>query len=93
MKRSKGDLIQYRIQKCDNAFTAAEGFANLEDYDGAINRLYYSAFYAISAALLNYDIFVKSHSGVKSEFHELIIKPNKVDSKSGKLFNQLFDNR
>ncbi len=42
---------------------------------------------------MNYDIFVKSHSGVKSKFHELIIKQNKVDSKSGKLFNQLFDNR
>jgi len=93
MKRSKGDLIQYRIQKCDRAFKAAAGLADLEDYDGAINRLYYSAFYAISAALLNYDIIVKSHSGVKSKFHELIIKPNKVDSKSGKLFNQLFDNR
>lgn len=93
MKKSKGDLIQYRIQKCDKALKAAEGLVDLEDYDGAINRLYYSAFYAISAALLNYDVFVKSHSGVKSKFHELIIKPNKVDSKGGKLFNQLFDNR
>ncbi len=31
MKRSKADLIQYRIQKCDKAFKAAKGLGDLED--------------------------------------------------------------
>ena len=50
------DLYQYRIEKSNETFNEAKTLFDKSFLTGTINRLYYSIFYAASAALLKKDI-------------------------------------
>lgn len=60
---------------------------------GAVNRIYYSAFHAVSALLLAGDIIVKSHSGAKAMFERHFVKTGLVNSTWSKLYTRLYENR
>ena len=47
----KQDYIYYRIQSAKETFNAARLLAENSHWNSAINRLYYTCFYAISALL------------------------------------------
>lgn len=55
-----------------------------------MNRLYYTAFYAVSALALLENQTAYSHNGVKIFFSERFIKIGKLELSDGKLFSQLF---
>ncbi len=55
-------------------------------YESAVNRAYYSMFIAIQGLLLYRDVFVKTHSGTKSKFHQLFLKTNLLPIELGKIF-------
>jgi len=55
MKGSKEDLIKYRIKRAKETFEDAFLLANHGKWNSSINRLYYSAYYAIMALLLKHD--------------------------------------
>lgn len=93
MKRNVNDLIQYRINRSDVTFKEAKALAEIEQWNGVINRLYYVAFYAVSALLLRKEIYTKTHSGLKSKFNEEIIKKGKLPSNLGEIYNQLLELR
>lgn len=59
----------------------------------ALNRLYYAAFYAVSAALLERHLTFKKHSGVRAAFQQEFVKSGLLDVKWGKLYDQLFEDR
>ncbi len=56
-----------------------------------MNRLYYAAFYAVNALLVDKEIYARSHSGAKNQFSLHFIKTKKLDIKYGRLFSELFD--
>jgi uncharacterized protein (UPF0332 family) len=58
-----------------------------------MNRIYYSAFYAVSAVFLERITPFKKHSGVRAAFHRELVKPGLVDIKWGKFYDQLFEDR
>ena len=60
-------------------------------WNSAVNRLYYSVFYAVSALLVFHDIQTKKHSSVKSQFSLHFIKTGVFDKKYGQLLSELFD--
>lgn len=93
MKRNANELIQYRIRRSDDTFEEVEALLEIEHWNGVVNRLYYVAFYAVSALLLKKDVYTKTHSGLKSKFNEEIIKKNILPSDIGGIYNQLFDLR
>jgi uncharacterized protein (UPF0332 family) len=64
--------------------------ADKERWNSAINRLYYSAYYAVIAILLKYDFKPTTHNGVKSVFSEYFIKNEIIPKEFGKLYSQLF---
>ena len=45
-----------------------------EKWNSAINRLYYAAYYAVTALLLDADLKPTTHNGAKSVFSEHFIK-------------------
>lgn len=67
---SKDDLIGYRLSRAKGTFDDAKILADKERWNSAINRLYYSAYYAVIAILLKYDFKPTTHNGVKSVFSE-----------------------
>lgn len=84
----------YAINRIETAYKTLEAAKLLIDYghnNSAINRLYYSVFYAVNALLVVNGINPQSHSGVKSQFSLYFIKTGKLDIKFGKLLARLYD--
>jgi len=90
MKGTKEDLIKYRLLRARDTFEDAQILAERNKWNSTINRLYYSAYYAIMALLLNSDLKPTTHNGVKSNFTEHFIKTNKISKELGKIYSQLF---
>lgn len=59
----------------------------------AINRLYYSCFYAAIALLIQINIEAKSHKGVRGQLGQMFIKPGIIPKEFGQIYSDLFDFR
>jgi uncharacterized protein (UPF0332 family) len=90
MTGTKDDLIKYRIARAKDTFEDAQILAEREKWNSTINRLYYSAYYAVMALLLDSDLKPATHNGAKSNFSEYFIKTGKIDKEYGKMYSQLF---
>ena len=90
MTGSKDDLIRYRLSRSKDTFDDAKILADKERWNSAINRLYYSAYYAVIAILLKHDFKPTTHNGAKSIFSEHFIKNGIIPKEFGKLYSQLF---
>ena len=90
MKGTKEDLIKYRVSRAKDTFDDAMILAERSKWNSTINRLYYSAYYAIIALLLDCGINPTTHNGAKSNFSEYFIKTKKIPTEFGKIYSQLF---
>jgi uncharacterized protein (UPF0332 family) len=90
MTGTKEDLIKYRIARAKDTYEDAQILAEREKWNSTINRLYYSAYYAVMALLLDVDLKPATHNGAKSNFSEYFIKTGKIDKEYGKIYSQLF---
>ena len=88
---NKKAYADYRIEKAEETYEAALILFNNAQWNSAINRLYYSCFYAVSALLTISNIETKSHSGAKTQFFLHFIKTDKISPVYGKLYADLFD--
>ena len=90
---SKNDLIKYRRERALETLEEAKLLFSSKHYNTCANRLYYSAFYAILAYFAKEKIMTSSHSGVKTQFHQNLIKTNLINIEFGKLYSDLFNKR
>lgn len=90
MSGSKKDLIQYRLRRAKETLDDAHLLADNGKWNSAINRLYYSAYYAVMALLLNSDHNPTTHNGAKHNFSEHYIKTEIIPKELGKIYSQLF---
>lgn len=90
MKWAKEDLIKYRLLRARDTFEDAQILVERNKWNSAINRLYYSAYYAVSALSLKSDLKPTTHNGAKSYFSEHFILTNKIPKELGKIYSQLF---
>jgi len=90
MSGTKEDLIKYRIARAKDTLDDAQLLADNGKWNSTINRLYYAAYYAVIALLLNADLKPTTHNGVKSNFSEYFVKTEKIDKEFGLIFSQLF---
>lgn len=84
------DLIEYRLNRAKDTLDDAHILAEKNKWNSAMNRLYYAAYYAVTALLLKSDLRTTTHNGVKSNFSEHFIKTNLISKESGKIYSQLF---
>lgn len=89
----KSENIKYRIQRAKETYQDAIFLFEKGSLNSSINRLYYSAFYAVIALLLANNIEVKSHNGVKQKLGEEFIAKGKLSKAHAKTFNLLSDFR
>jgi len=90
MTGDKDDLVKYRLERAKETLEDAQLLIESRRWNSAINRLYYSAFYAVIALLLNENHKTTTHNGVKSIFSEQFIKKNIISQEFGKKYSQLF---
>jgi len=73
------NLINQFIEKSLSAFEDAKILAENKRWNACINRRYYACFYIVKALLLQKeDVRTKTHSGIKTLFNRLIVKPGLV---------------
>lgn len=90
MKGTKKDLVKYRLNRAKDTLEDAQILAERKKWNSSINRLYYAAYYAVMALLLDSDLKPITHNGAKSNFSEYFIKTNKLPKEYGRIYSQLF---
>lgn len=85
------EYVKYRIESAYQTFEAAKVLAESGYWNSAVNRLYYSLFYAVKALLVLNEIPSKTHSNTKSQFSQYFVKTGIFDKKYGRLFSELLD--
>lgn len=86
-------VVRYWWSKAEESLASAEREMKAGSLGFAVNRIYYAAFYAVSAALLERQSLSKKHSGVRSAFHREFIKAGLLDPQWGRFYNELFEDR
>lgn len=89
----KKDYIRYRIKRARETYEDALLLYEKGSINSSINRLYYAAFYAVIALLLDNDIEVKSHNGVKQKLGEEFVLKGRLSKDVAKTFSILSDYR
>ncbi len=92
-QQQRQKMVRHWWGKAEKSIEAARREIAAEDYDFAINRLYYALFYGVMAALLERGLSFKKHSGVRSAFHREFIKKEILNKSQGKLYDRLFEDR
>lgn len=87
------EVVLFRIEKAKATYHEAIAIINLNFVNSGANRLYYSAYYAVSALLIAYGITARTHSGVIQMFGRCFIKPKLLENRFGITYSRLFSLR
>ncbi len=93
MNDSEIALIRYRMDRSKEALSAARLMYEKGHYNDAVNRLYYSCFYAVVALLATEGIHPTKHTAARAFLNKNWIKTGKLSKETGRLYNSLFDRR
>lgn len=86
-------IIDNNIQKSYQSIKDAEILLKSEGFSGALNRIYYSIFYIISALAIKFNYKTSKHTQLIGWFNKNFVKNHKIDRKIGKLVQKAFDQR
>ena len=87
------EIVKYRLEKSLRTYYEAVGSIYNGYVETAANRLYYAAYYAVSALLVSYKYEASTHNGVIQMFGLAFIKTKIIERRFGTIFNQLFSLR
>jgi len=91
--QSRKDIVEYRIERAYIALEQAKKNLQINCLEVTANRLYYAAYYAVSALLVANKIPAHSHDGAITQFGLHFVKPGLLSREMGKLIRQLFTMR
>jgi len=92
-KDEKRTLIRFRLERANESLRAAQLMLENKLYIPAMNRVYYSMFYAVLALLVLSESAFSRHGQVKGFFNREFIKSGVFPKDFGKLFNTVFEYR
>jgi uncharacterized protein (UPF0332 family) len=93
MKYEVSELIKYRIQKSYDTILDARVALDNNRLGSALNRIYYSNFYIVSALALKENFSTSKHSQLLGWFNKNYIKTGIISPDSGKIYRISYDNR
>jgi uncharacterized protein (UPF0332 family) len=93
MKEEARALVDYRFERARESLEEAKLLVDGGHGNACVNRLYYACFYAVSALLLIKGLTSSKHSGIRSLFHQNLVKPGLIDGQLGRLYDDLYDSR
>ena len=92
-KATGEEAVRYWWKMALESLESARREAEAESLPFAINRLYYAAFYAVSAVLLERNIVFQRHSAVRSALHKELIHSGQLEKEWGRVYEHLLEDR
>ena len=92
-EENRKDIVSYRIERAYTALEQAKLNLQMNCLEVTANRLYYAAYYVVSALLIANKIPAHSHEGNVTLFGLHFVKTGKVDRDDGKLLSHLLTMR
>ena len=92
-EENRKDIVSYRIERAYTALEQAKLNLQMNCLEVTANRLYYAAYYAVSALLIANKIPAHSHEGNVTQFGLHFVKTGEVDREDGKLLSHLLTMR
>lgn len=86
-------MIALYIENAYEMLDNARDNISTKHYKGAVNRMYYSAFYIVTGLLLNNNITANTHSGVFNQFSLHFIHNKRLPVKYATVYRRLFEER
>lgn len=86
-------LINFRLARASETLEEAHLMQREGHWNTCANRLYYAAFYAVSALLVKDNFTAAKHTGIKAMFNQHYVKTGIVTKENGRLYNRLFNLR
>ena len=94
MNRDARDaIVAFRIEKARKTLGEIPILLEHELWNTAVNRLYYSCFFAVTALLTNRQIETKTHAGALRMLSLHFTKTEKLSISLNRFYADLFDNR
>ncbi|MFH0991810.1 MAG: HEPN domain-containing protein [bacterium] len=87
------EIIRYWWTKAVDSLDSAQQELQANKFSFSMNRIYYAAFYAVSAVLLERGARFKKHTGVRTAFHREFIKSGLLSLEWSKFYDRLFEDR
>ena len=82
-------IVGMELEKAEKIFAEHNVLQQAGFWSTLINRLYYSAFHAISALLINDGYEVGTHKGAVIRFQQYYVKTGKFSVDDGRFYSQL----
>ena len=89
-EEEKKQIIDYRLEKSKRTLEDAQKVIELKMWVTAANRLYYAAYYAVSALLISNNINTKTHDGIIRMFNQHFVYTGKIDRELARQYNSLY---
>ena len=86
-------LARHRIQRAQAALREADLLLEQQHLNGALNRIYYAAFYAARALLATRRLDSSRHSGVIALFQEHFVRTGLVPTDAARALPRAFEKR
>lgn len=89
----RAEIVHYRLEKAFSTIKEAKDIAELGYWNLVANRLYYSAYYASSALLINHGLETSSHKGIVRMIGYKYVKEGVLTIEHSRLLGRLFSMR
>lgn len=86
-------VIRVRMENAEATLRDAQLLHDAGSLRSAVNRAYYSMFYAASALALHQGLSLSKHSAVISFFHREFVKPGLLGREHGRALQKAFEDR
>lgn len=86
-------LVKYRMERAYETLAEIPFLREQGYYNTAINRLYYSCYYAAVALLIKHRINPGTHAGVKQMLGMNFVATGKLSKAEGRNFSMFFERR
>lgn len=92
-EEERNAIVAYRLEKAINTIGQVEANIPNEFWDLIANRLYYAAYYAVTALLINDNHETHTHNGVITMFGLHYVKTGRFTKEDHRLYQRLFTQR
>ncbi len=93
MQVDKSTLIQYRMKRSSETLDEAKLAAENDRLLLAANRIYYSAFYSVSALGIKNDFITTKHGQLLGWFNQNFVKSELIEKRLGEFYRNAFQMR